>query len=79
MIRIYKKGQRVNIRKWFSRLGVLLTVLTMLALNAGSTWAQGPGEPDILNRPEEPSKLASFNTGTYNFLAIGVPYEDVSY
>ncbi len=68
----------MNARKWFSSLIVLLAVLIVLALAVGSTWAQEPEELDVLNQPEKPDELASFDAGTYNFLAIGVPYEDVN-
>ena len=76
----------MNARRWFSISAVLLAVLTIPALPMGFTWAQEPeppqepGESDVLVQPQEPDgQLASVGADTYDFLAIGVPYEDVTY
>ena len=74
----------MNKRRWFSILTVLLAALTMLLLSFGFTWAQEseqsrePGESDIVVQPAEPDgRLARVAAGSYDFLAIGVPYEDI--
>jgi hypothetical protein len=82
---ILRKGVKMNARKCFSTSSVLLAVLTILALSVGLTWAQESepvqvqGESDVLVQTEEPGRLASLDNGPDSFLAIGVPYEDVSF